>query len=81
MKIYKKENVFDAALERVRWLFDEFDEIVVSSSGGKDSAVIFNLAMMVAEEKNRLPLKVMFIDQEAEWKHTIEYMEKVMYDP
>lgn len=81
MKIYKKETVFDAALDRIRWLFDEFDEIVVSSSGGKDSTVIFNLVMMVAEERDRLPLKVMFIDQEAEWAHTIEYMEKVMYDP
>jgi predicted phosphoadenosine phosphosulfate sulfurtransferase len=81
MKIYKSENVFDAALNRLRWLFDEFDEVVISSSGGKDSTVITNLALIVAEEKNRLPLKVMFVDQEAEWKHTIEYLEKVMYDP
>lgn len=81
MKIFKSENVFEAALNRVRWLFDEFDEIVVSTSGGKDSTVVFNLALMVAEEKGRLPLKTMFIDQEAEWEHTIQYMEQVMYDP
>jgi predicted phosphoadenosine phosphosulfate sulfurtransferase len=80
MKIFKSENVFEAALNRIRWLFDEFDEIVVSTSGGKDSTVVYNLALMVAEEKGRLPLKVMFIDQEAEWKHTIDYLETVMYD-
>lgn len=80
MKIFKNENVFEAALNRIRWLFDEFDEIVVSTSGGKDSTVVYNLALMVAEEKGRLPLKVMFIDQEAEWKHTIDYLETVMYD-
>ena len=81
MKVYKKENVFEAALDRIRWLFDEFDEVIVSSSGGKDSTVVFNLALQVAEEKDRLPLKVMFIDQEAEWRHTIEYMTRIMYDP
>jgi predicted phosphoadenosine phosphosulfate sulfurtransferase len=80
MKVYKKENVFEAALDRIRWLFDEFDEVIVSSSGGKDSTVVFNLALQVAEEKDRLPLKVMFIDQEAEWRHTIEYMTRIMYD-
>ena len=37
-------------------------------SGGKDSAVLFNLAMTVAKERNRLPLKVFWLDQEAEWK-------------
>ncbi len=29
MKIYSKQNVFDAALERIRWLFDEFPNVVV----------------------------------------------------
>jgi predicted phosphoadenosine phosphosulfate sulfurtransferase len=80
MKIYNKKNVLDASLERVRYFFDEFEEVVVAFSGGKDSTVTLNLALMVAEEKRRLPLKVMFIDQEAEWNTVIDYMKNVMYD-
>ena len=45
------KNVFDACLDRLRYLFDEFDKIIVSFSGGKDSTVIFNMAMIVAKEK------------------------------
>lgn len=81
MKIYKDQNVFDAALERIRWCFDEFEEVVVSFSGGKDSTIIFELAMQVAREKNRLPLKVMWLDQELEWASTVEQVKHVMYNP
>lgn len=81
MKIYKKQNVFEASLDRIRNLFDEFPNVVVSFSGGKDSTVILNLALMVAEEKGRLPLRVMFLDQEAEWQAVIDYIEEVYKDP
>jgi predicted phosphoadenosine phosphosulfate sulfurtransferase len=81
MKIYLNQNVFDAALDRIRWLFDEFPNVVVNISGGKDSTVVLNLALMVAEEKGRLPLNVMFIDQEAEWQTVIEHIRIIMADP
>ena len=79
MKIYKKQNVWDAALERIERLFDEFDNVVVSFSGGKDSTVTLELALIVARRRNRLPLKVYFLDQEAEWRSVIEYVKTVMY--
>ena len=79
MKIYKSANVWDEALDRIRWLFDEFPEIIVSVSGGKDSTVIYHLARIVAEERGRLPLKVMWLDQEAEWQGTVDYVRSLMY--
>lgn len=79
MKIYGKENVYEAALNRIRWIFDEFPNVIVGFSGGKDSTVIFHLCHKVAKEKGRLPLKVLFIDQEAEWEATIEQVRRVMY--
>lgn len=81
MLIYKENNVFDEALERIRLLFDTHDDIIVSMSGGKDSTVLFNLALIVAKEKNRLPLKVFWLDQEAEWQSTVDYMNKIMRMP
>lgn len=76
--IYLENNVFDEALNRIRFVFDEFDDVIVMMSGGKDSTVIFNLALMVAREKNRLPMKVFWLDQECEWQNTVDYMEKIM---
>jgi len=81
MKIYRNESAYEAALDRIRYLFDEFPDVVVSFSGGKDSTVTLNLALIVAEEKNRLPLTVQFIDQEAEWEAVIRYARLVMTDP
>ncbi len=79
MKIYKNINVFDEALNRIERIYNEFENVVVSVSGGKDSTVIFNLALMVAKKLNRLPIKVMFIDQEAEWEATIDQIRNIMY--
>lgn len=81
MRIYQNRTVWKAALDRFRWLYDEFGNIVVNFSGGKDSTVCLNLALMVAEEKGRLPVDVLFIDQEAEWRTVIEYVRTVMADP
>jgi len=80
MKIYKNTNVYEEALNRIRFLFDEFEEVIVGVSGGKDSTVIYELCKIVAKEKNRLPIKVLFIDQEAEWQSTIEIIKSIMYD-
>ncbi len=79
MKIYLNSNVFDEALNRIRFIFDEFENVIIGFSGGKDSTVTLELALIVAKEKNRLPLGVMFIDQEAEWEHVVKYVESVMY--
>ena len=80
MRIYSDKNVYETALDRIRFLFDEFENVIVGFSGGKDSTVTLQLSLIVAEEKNRLPLKVLFIDQEAEWKGTIDYVSKIMHD-
>jgi len=79
-KMYLKQNVFDAALDRIRFIFDEFENVAVSFSGGKDSTATLNMALIVAEEKGRLPLPVLFLDQEAEWQNVIDYVETVMED-
>jgi len=79
MKTFNDQSVFEASLDRIRYLFDEFPNIIVAFSGGKDSTVVFNLAMIVAREKHRLPLRVAWIDQEAEYQATVDYTRSIMY--
>lgn len=49
--------------------------------GGKDSDLVLRLALIVAEEKGRLPLPVMWLDQEIEWQMVSDHAKSVMYDP
>ena len=81
MRAYNNTNVFDAALDRIRYVFDNHPNVYVSSSGGKDSTVVTELALMVAKEKNRLPLNVAFLDQESEYEATVDYMRKLYNRP
>lgn len=81
MRIYTGENVFEAAQKRVAYIFDEFEHPIVGMSGGKDSTCVFELCMAEATKRGRLPLEVLFIDQEVEWQHTIDYVKSIMYDP
>lgn len=69
-------NVLDAALLRLDWIFDNFDHICLSFSGGKDSTVLFHLAATIARAKDK-KLTLLFIDWEAQYLMTIEHIEKM----
>lgn len=80
-KIILQNNVFVEALERIRFIFDEFDnEVIASCSGGKDSTVILELAYIVAQERG-VTLKVFFLDQESERNGTIDYIRNLKNRP
>lgn len=81
MNIYLNKNVYEAAKDRIRFVFREFKNVVVNFSGGKDSTVVLHLALEVAKEMGRLPVNVVFFDQEAEWDATIQYIRRVMSRP
>ena len=58
MNIYLNKNVYEAAKDRIRFVYREFKNVVVNFSGGKDSTVVLHLALEVAEETGRLPVNV-----------------------
>lgn len=76
-KSYTGLNVYDAALDRIRYLYKRFDRIVVNFSGGKDSTAVLNLTVMVADELGRLPVQAIFFDEEAIHPPTVEYVERI----
>lgn len=80
-KINKKQTVDkstrELALERFEYLYDRFDTVAVSFSGGKDSTAVLNCAIEVATAKKRLPVEVFTFDEEAIPPETVEYMERV----
>jgi predicted phosphoadenosine phosphosulfate sulfurtransferase len=76
-KKYLADDVYEAAIERINILFDRYDTVVVSFSGGKDSTVCLNLTLEVARARKRLPLEVYFFDEEAVHPETEAYVERV----
>ncbi len=75
-KIYEEQNVLDAAIERLRYVFHTFDSIYFSVSGGKDSSVMVQLAERVAAETGKT-YDVLYIDLEAQYAHTIAHVEEL----
>lgn len=78
LKKLSDKNVYEAALERVKYVFDEFDNIYVSFSGGKDSGVCTHLFCEEARLRGR-KIGLMFIDIEAHYQFTVNYA-KSMFD-
>lgn len=64
------KSVYESTKDRFRKLYDEFDSVVVSFSGGKDSTAMLNCAIEVAEETGNLPVHALFFDEEIIWKRT-----------
>ena len=80
-KEYIEQSVYEEALNRIRYIYNSFDKVVVSFSGGKDSTAVLNCALTVAKEQNKLPLEVVFFDEEAIHPPTIEYVHRVAENP
>jgi predicted phosphoadenosine phosphosulfate sulfurtransferase len=70
-------NVHQAAVERMHYIFDHFENIYVSLSGGKDSGVMANIAIDIARERNR-KITILYIDMEAMYQHTIFFIEEMI---
>jgi predicted phosphoadenosine phosphosulfate sulfurtransferase len=66
-------DVLTAARQRLRRVFNDFPNVYVAFSGGKDSGVVLELAADEARRRGRR-LGVLIIDLEAQYAHTIDYL-------
>lgn len=68
-------DVYTASKERIAYVFDNFNKIYLSFSGGKDSTVMLHLVMDEAIKRNR-KIGVLFLDLEGQYKLTIEHIQQ-----
>jgi len=76
-QVYINKNVFEAVKERISYIFDEFENIVVSVSGGKDSTVLAHLSLIEAHKRNR-KIGIFFLDEEVVYDSTVKQVEYLM---
>ena len=74
-------NVVEAAKQRIREQLLDGAHMVVSTSGGKDSTVVMELALQVHRELGMLPLKAIMRDEEVMYPGTYEYLARVYERP
>jgi predicted phosphoadenosine phosphosulfate sulfurtransferase len=78
-KTYLTKNVYDALQERLITIFNEFDNISVSFSGGKDSGLLLNLVVKFMREHHiTRKIGVFHQDFEAQYTETTNYVERTM---
>lgn len=75
-KVYESKNVLQAAMERLEFIFSEFENVYFSVSGGKDSSVMVQLAERVAARMGRT-YDVLYIDFEAQYARTIAHIQEL----
>lgn len=70
-------NVYEATQQRLKFIFEEFDNIYVSFSGGKDSGVLLNLCIdYIREKKLHIKLGILHLDYEAQYDLTTKYIDE-----
>jgi predicted phosphoadenosine phosphosulfate sulfurtransferase len=74
-KIGLGKDVYDAAIERIEYTFDNFERVYLSFSAGKDSTIMLHLTASVARRIGR-KFGVLLVDLEGQYKLTMEHAEK-----
>lgn len=78
MKVYQEKNVYEAFLERMDFIFHEFDNIYISFSGGKDSGLLLNLVMDYMRQRGiNHRIGLFHQDFEAQYEKTTEYVTRM----
>ena len=64
-RVELNKDVYTAAKERIELAYEVHDQLVVGFSGGKDSTVCLEMVVDEARRQGKLPVPVVFYDEEA----------------
>ena len=79
MKKYLDVDVYEAAMERIKYVFDNFEKVYLSFSGGKDSGLLLNLLVKYMRENNiTRKLGIMLMDNEANYEDSLEFAQRII---
>lgn len=72
-------NVYESAIQRLEFVFNHFDNVYVSFSGGKDSGALLNLCIdYIRKHLPNRRLGVFHIDYEAQYEMTTNYVNETL---
>jgi predicted phosphoadenosine phosphosulfate sulfurtransferase len=78
-RVYKSINVHDASIERLDFIFANFEKIYLSFSGGKDSGVMLNLLLDYMRQRNiTKKIGIQILDNEANYNYSLEFMHEIL---
>lgn len=78
-KVYQGINVYNAAQNRIEYIFENFEKIYISFSGGKDSGVMLNLVLDYMRANNiTKKIGLMILDNEANYTLSLEFMHRII---
>ena len=66
-------NVYQEAVNRVKYTFDNFEKVYLSFSAGKDSTVMLHIVMDEAKKRSQ-KIGLLIVDLEGQYKFTIEHI-------
>lgn len=80
-RVYHKQNVYDASIDRLDFIFANFERIYLSFSGGKDSGVLLNLVLQYMKDRGiKKKIGIQILDNEANYEYSLDFMRRILDD-
>lgn len=79
MKRHLGVDVYTETRARIAWVFENFERVYLSFSGGKDSGIMLNLVLQHMKETGETrKLGIQILDNEANYEDSLQFMHRMI---